>query len=315
MRRKLPPFPAVRAFEASARHLSFKKAAGELCLTQSAISHQIKALEDYLGVQLFYRETRAVVLTSEGSSYLNGITTILDNMATETARISKRETGGSLAVWAAPGFLRWLVPRLSGFHEAYPDIELHLTGSLVRTDFASEDVDINIRWGYEPIKGLLATPLIASTRYPVISPELRRKGPAIQKPDDLRHFTLLHEVGCPNLVNWIAFAGGEIENPGRGLRFDHYDHLLQAAAEGQGIGMGYDVIVSGDIESQRLVRLFDVEYPARILYSLVTPQAWAERPRIAAFRSWVLRETESLKLANELPHLASSGDISVHVRP
>ena len=158
MRRKLPPFPAVRAFEASARHLSFKKAAGELCLTQSAISHQIKALEDYLGVQLFYRETRAVVLTSEGSSYLNGITTILDNMATETARISKREIGGSLAVWAAPGFLRWLVPRLSGFHEAYPDIELHLTGSLVRTDFASEDVDINIRWGYEPIRGLLATP-------------------------------------------------------------------------------------------------------------------------------------------------------------
>jgi LysR family glycine cleavage system transcriptional activator len=192
---------------------------------------------------------------------------------------------------------------------------LHLTGSLVRTDFASEDVDINIRWGYEPIKGLLATPLIASTRYPVISPELRRKGPAIQKPDDLRHFTLLHEVGCPNLVNWIAFAGGEIENPGRGLRFDHYDHLLQAAAEGQGIGLGYDVIVSSDIESQRLVRLFDVEYPARILYSLVTPQAWAERPRIAAFRSWVLRETETLKFANDLPRLVSSGDVSVHIRP
>lgn len=179
MRRKLPPFPAVRAFEASARHLSFKKAAVELCLTQSAISHQIKSLEDYLGVQLFYRETRAVVLTSEGSSYLIGMRAILDNMATETARISKREIGGSLAVWAAPGFLRWLVPRLSGFHETYPDIELHLTGSLVRTDFASEDVDINIRWGYEPIKGLLATPLIASTRYPVISPELRQKGPAI----------------------------------------------------------------------------------------------------------------------------------------
>lgn len=315
MRRKLPPFPAIRAFEASARHLSFKKAAVELCLTQSAISHQIKSLEDYLGVQLFYRETRAVVLTGEGSSYLNGMSTILDSMATETARISKREIGGSLAVWAAPGFLRWLVPRLSGFHEAYPDIELHLTGSLVRTDFASEDVDINVRWGFEPIKGLLATPLIASSRYPVISPELLRKGPAIQKPDDLRHFTLLHEVGCPNLEKWIVFAGGEFENSGKGLRFGHYDHLLQAASEGQGIGLGYDVIVSSDIESQRLVRLFDVEFPARILYSLVTPHAWAERPRIAAFRSWVVRETETLKLANDLPRLAASGDISVHVRP
>ena len=174
---------------------------------------------------------------------------------------------------------------------------------------------MSIRWGYEPINGLLATPLIASTRYPVISPELRRKGLTIQKPDDLRHFTLLHEVGCPNLVNWIAFAGGEIENLGKGPRFDHYDHLLQAAAEGQGIGLGYDVIVSSDIACQRLVRLFDVEYPARILYSLAIPQAWAERPRIAAFRSWVIRETETLNLANELPRLATSGDISVHVRP
>jgi LysR family glycine cleavage system transcriptional activator len=169
--------------------------------------------------------------------------------------------------------------------------------------------------GYEPIKGLLATPLIASTRYPIISPELQRKGPAIQKPDDLRNFALLHEVGCPNLVNWIAFAGGEIENPGRGLRFDHYDHLLQAAAEGQGIGLGYDVIVSSDIESQRLIRLFEVEYPARILYSVVTPKSWAERPRIAAFRSWVINETAALKDANDLPHLATTGDISVHIRP
>lgn len=315
MRRKLPPFPAVRAFEASARHLSFKKAAVELCLTQSAISHQVKSLEDYLGVQLFYRETRAVALTSEGSSYLNGITTILDTMASETARISKRETGGPLAIWAAPGFLRWLVPRLAGFHEAYPDIELHLTGTLVRTDFASEDVDINIRWGFEPIKGLLATPLIASSRYPVISPELLRRGPAIQEPNDLRQFTLLHEVGCPNLEKWIAFAGGEMEIPGRGLRFDHYDHLLQAAAEGQGIGLGYDVIVSGDIEAQRLVRLFEVEYPPRILYSMVTPKTWAERPRIAAFRSWVIKEAAALTHANDLPFLATSGDISVHVRP
>jgi LysR family transcriptional regulator, glycine cleavage system transcriptional activator len=197
VRRKLPPFPAVRAFEASARHLSFKKAAVELCLTQSAISHQIKSLEDYLGVRLFYRDTRAVALTSEGSSYLKGISAILDNMAAETARISEREIGGSLSVRAAPGFLRWMVPRLSGFYEAYPDIELRLSGSLVRADFASEDVDINIRWGFEPIKGLLVTPLVASSRYPVISPELLRRSPAIQKPDDLRHFTLLHEAGCP----------------------------------------------------------------------------------------------------------------------
>jgi LysR family transcriptional regulator, glycine cleavage system transcriptional activator len=315
MRRKLPPFQAIRAFEASARHLSFKKAAQELCLTQSAISHQIKTLEAYLGVQLFFRETRRVALTGEGASYLTGITRILDHMAAETARISKREDRGSLSVRVAPGFLRWLVPRLSGFHKAYPDIDLHLSGSLVRVDFASEDVDISIRWGYEPVKGLHATPLVASSRYPVISPELLRKSPEIQNPNDLRHFTLLHEAGCPNLEKWIVFAGGEIENLGRGLRFDHYDHLLQAAAEGQGIGLGFDIIVAGDIETQRLIRLFDVEYPVRILYSIVTPQSWVSRPRIAAFVSWVMRETAVLKHANDLQRLATTGDISVHVQP
>ncbi|WP_371744625.1 LysR substrate-binding domain-containing protein [Nordella sp. HKS 07] len=235
-------------------------------------------------------------------------------MAAETARISSRDTGGSLSVRAAPGFLRWLMPRLSGFHELYPDIELNLCGSLVRADFASEEVDINIRWGFEPIKGLLVTPLIASSRYPVINPDLLRKSPPIKKPDDLRRFTLLHEAGCPNLENWITFAGGK-PDVGRGLRFDHYDRLLQAVTDGQGIGLGFDVIVSSDIDARRLVRLFDVEFPVRILYSLVTPIAWCERPRVAAFRSWVIGEAAVLKHANDLPRMASSGDISVHIRP
>jgi LysR family glycine cleavage system transcriptional activator len=314
VRRRLPPFPAVRAFEASARHLSFKKAAAELCLTQSAISHQIKALEDYLGVQLFYREAHAVVLTSEGASYLSGISAVLDIMAAETARISRRNGGGPLSVRAAPGFLRWLMPRLSRFHAAYPDIELRLSGSLARADFASEEVDINIRWGYEPTKGLVVTPVAASSRYPVVSPDLLRRGPAIQKPDDLRRYTLLHEAGCPNLESWIAFAGGKSASSA-GLRFDHYDRLLQAAADGQGIGLGYEVIVANDIASQRLIRLFDVDFPARILYSMATPGAWADRPRIAAFRSWVIRETAALKHANDLPRMASAGDVSLHIRP
>jgi LysR family glycine cleavage system transcriptional activator len=265
-------------------------------------------------VQLFYRETRAVVLTAEGSSYLSGITRILDHMAAETARISKREDGGLLSVKAAPGFVRWVLPRLSGFHKAFPDIELQLSCSTLRADFASEEVDINVRWGFEPIKGLLATPIIASSRYPVISPELLRKSHGIHKLDDLRQFTLLHEVGCPNLEKWIIFAGGETESSRRGLRFDHYDHLLQAATDGQGVALGYEVVVARDLECQRLVRLFDVEFPARILYSMVTPQSWADRPRIAAFRSWVIRETAELKHAIDLPRLAS-GDISVHVRP
>jgi LysR family transcriptional regulator, glycine cleavage system transcriptional activator len=315
MRRQLPPFSAVRAFEASARHLSFKKAADELCLTQSAISHQIRTLEEYLGVQLFYREFRGVVLSDDGSSYLLGITDILDRMATETARISKRDIGGALSVRAAPGFVRWLAPRLAAFNDTYPDIELHLSGSLVPADFASEDVDVNIRWGYEPRPGLFTTPLMASTRYPVISPGLLGKGAPLKNPNDLRHYTLLHEGSCFNFEKWIGFAGASVENARRGLSFASYDQLLLAATEGQGVALGYDVIVSGDLDTRRLVRLFDVEFPLLILYSMVTPQSWSERPRIAAFGSWLMKETGALIGANSLPALCCANDVSAHARP
>lgn len=314
MRRQLPPFHAVRAFEASARHLSFKKAAAELCLTQSAISHQIRTLEDYLGVQLFYRKAKGVILTPEGAAYLNGITESLDRMAAETARISNRGIEGPLSVRAAPGFVRWLVPRLGSFRKAYPQIELHLSGSLDLVDFATEPVDVNIRWGFEPKPGLASTPLMASTRYPVISPDLLRKGAALECPEDLRHHVLLHEY-CPNFEKWFDFAGVSVEHPHPGLRFASYDHVLQAALEGHGVALGFDVIVAGDVQAGRLLRLFDVPYPKRILYSLVTPRSWAERPRIVAFRSWLLGETGALTAAAELMSLCNAEDMSVHVTP
>jgi LysR family transcriptional regulator, glycine cleavage system transcriptional activator len=315
MRRKLPPFPAIRAFESSARHLSFKMAADELCLTTSAISHQIKALENYLGLRLFYRKTRGVVLTEEGATFLTAITGILDRMATETARVSKREDRGPLSVRATPGFVRWLVPRLSRFHEAYPAIELELSASMVLADFAGDDVDINIRWGFDPVTDLRSTPLIACSRYPIISPDLLCKGPPIRKPDDLLHYTMLHETGCPNFEKWIAFAGANIESTRRGLSFAHYDHLLQAAIEGHGIGIGFDFVVANDIEAKRLVRLFDIEYPAQVLYSMVTPRSWEERPRISAFRSWLINEVGALPLPHVLPGLLSSGKFTADARP
>ncbi len=319
MRRQLPPFHAVRAFEASARHLSFKKAAQELCLTQSAISHQIKTLEEYLGVQLFYRKGRGTILTPDGSTYLSGITDILDRMATETARISKRGIAGSLSVRAAPGFVRWLVPRLAAFQTTYPDIELHLSASMELVDFASEGVDVNIRWGFESKPNLAATPLMASTRYPVISPDLLRRGRALDRPEDLQHYALLHEGNCPNISTqfekWFDFAGVSVENARQGLRLASYDHVVQAAVEGQGVAIGFDAIVTSDVEAQRLIRLFNIEFPTRILYSMVTPRSWAERPRIAAFRSWLLRETGALTTSADLLRLCADEDISVHAHP
>lgn len=315
MRRQLPPFAAVRAFEASARHLSFKRAAVELCLTQSAISHQVRTLEDFLGVQLFYRGPHGVALTEEGLTYLGSMTDVLDRMSAETMRISKKDMSGMLSVRAAPGFVRWLIPRLSGFHEAHPEIDLQISSSQLVADFASEDVDANIVWGFQPRPGLAVTPLMASSRHPVISPALLRTGPAIEKPEDLLQFTLLHEGNCRNLEKWFAFVGVDSGVGRHGLSFSNYDHVLNAAIAGQGVALGYDAIVAGDVKAQNLVQLFDVDYPVRILYSFVTPLSWSGNPRTAAFRSWLLKETGALDFANNLPLLAAAADVSVHAQP
>lgn len=296
MRRNLPPFPAVRAFEASARHGGFKPAAEELCITQSAISHQIKALEEYLGVQLFHRETRGVELTKEGSHYLAELTDILDRMAAATARIRNNDTSGPLSVRASPGFAaRWLVPRLAAFHDAYPAIELHISGSIRPADFATEDVDIDIRWGYERSHGLRVDPLLAASRFPVASPALLKNGPVLHHPGDLRHHTLLHDENGNDWVRWLELAGISFEASIKGPRFEHCDLLLNAAASGQGIALAFDVLVAGDLADGRLVRPFDLNLPPAIIYSVVTPDAWSSRPKITAFRNWLLTEAGVVK--------------------
>ena len=215
MHRNLPPFPAVRAFEASARHCSFKLAAEELCLTPSAISHQVKTLEDYLGVQLFFRETRGVVLTSEGAGYLQELAGILDRMAAATAHVRSSDASGLLSVRTSPGFAnRWLVPRLATFQEIHPAIELNISTSVRPADFAKEDVDVDIRWGCEPSPGMRVDPLIAATRFPVASPALLKNGPVLHRPDDLRHYTLLHDISGNDWERWFKLAGASFEPPG-----------------------------------------------------------------------------------------------------
>jgi LysR family glycine cleavage system transcriptional activator len=299
MHRNLPPFPAIRAFEASARHCSFKLAAEELCLTQSAISHQVKTLEDYLGVQLFFRETRGVVLTSEGAGYLHELTCVLDRMAAATSHIRNADASGPLSVRATPGFAsRWLVPRLAAFHESCPAIELHISGSVRPVDFAREHVDVEIRWGCTPSPGLRVDPLLAASRFPVTSPTLLKNGAPLRHPNDLRHYTLLHDKTGDDWERWLDLAGASFEAATKGPRFEHCDFLLSAAAAGQGVALAFDVLVVDDLAGGRLVRLFDVNLPPTIIYSVVTPETWSSRPKIAAFRNWLLEEADLSKLEN-----------------
>lgn len=299
MHRSLPPFPAVRAFEASARHCSFKLAAEELCLTQSAISHQVKTLEEYLGVQLFLRETRGVALTGEGADYLHGMTDALDRMAVITEQVRNTDAGGPLSVRATPGFAsRWLVPRLAAFHETCPEIELHISSSVQPVDFTKENVDVNICCGYAPSLGLRVDPLLAASRFPVASPALLKNGSSLGHPDDLRNCILLHDNTGNDWARWLDLAGVSFETANKGPRFAHCDLLLGAAAEGQGVALAFDVLVEGDLASGRLVKLFDVTLPPAIIYYLVTPEAWSIRPRIAAFRNWLLQTAGQSKREN-----------------
>ena len=158
-------------------------------------------------------------------------------------------------------------------------------------DFARENVDVEIRWGCKPSPGLRVDPLLEATRFPVASPALLKNGPALRHPDDLKHFTLLHDNCGNDWARWLELAGAGFEVTIKGPRFAHCDLLLSAAAEGLGVALAFDVLVAGDLASGRLVSPFDLKLPPSIIYSVVTPEAWSNRAKIAAFRNWLLLET------------------------
>jgi len=296
MRRDLPPFTSIRSFEAAARHLSFTAAAEELNVTQSAISHQVKALEDYLGVRLFLRGTREIVLTSEGAGYLCDVSLLLDRLAAATDQVRDKDAAGPLFITATPAFAaRWLVPRLAAFRAALPGIELHVATSLRPPDFAGARVDVAIRFGQEQIPGLLVAPFLSSKRFPVASPRLLNGRRSPGAPDDLRHFTLLHDEVGDEWEAWVRCAGLADFDPSPGPRFEHCELTLRAATEAQGVALAYGTLIEDDLAARRLIRLFDIDLPSRVIYSIVTPEAWTTRPKIAAFRSWLLQQTTARK--------------------
>lgn len=292
MRRKLPPFSAVRAFEAAARHQSFKAAADELCVTQSAISHQVKGLEDFLDAALFRRNANGVELTRCGADYFGDLTLFLDRLDASTERIRGTDISGPLLVRATPAFTsRWLLPRMDGFNRAYPEIELEVTTTNDPMHFPSDGVDILVQYGQEPAEGLRVDAFLTSARFPVCSPELMENGPAIRKPEDLAQVTLLRDVVGDDWANWFACANSKMpEDIIKGPRFAHCELTLRAAEEGQGVALGYGALIDTEITEGRLVKLFDLETPPKVIYSLTCPESWTNRPRIAAFRNWVFAE-------------------------
>jgi len=296
MPRRLPPLNALRAFEAAGRHLSFTKAADELAVTQAAISHQVKGLEETLGVQLFRRFNRRLMLTDAGQRYLPALTEAFERIDGATRRLFADDAGGALRISVANSFAaKWLLPRLPKFLARHPEIDVQVSASDRLTDFGRDDIDMGIRYGRGVYPGLRVDLLMDDKVFPVCSPALLGAARPLHSPEDLRHHTLLHDDvrggEFPDWRKWLAEAGVTGVNPDRGPAYSHSSLVIQAAVEGQGVALARGSLVTLDLEAGRLVQPFGPILPSNFSCYVVAPKATADRPKIKAFRDWLFEET------------------------
>jgi LysR family glycine cleavage system transcriptional activator len=291
MRRSLPPLNALRSFDAAARHQSFTRAADELCVTQGAVSHQVKALETELGLQLFKRERNGLLITDAGRDYLAVVRDIFDRLELATDRLLQRQRSGTITVTTSPDFAaKWLVGRLGRFAEAYPDIELKLAALMHRVDFAREDMDLAIRHGDGQWPELDAVNLSAEELFPVCSPSLMTSRGGLHKPEDVLKFPLLHLDDRRDWSRWLEAAGHSGEGLLHGPILNHASMLIDAAIDAQGIALARTMLAANDLITGRLVRPFQAAIPLRNTYWIVCPKATRSLPKIVAFRDWLLEE-------------------------
>ena len=288
MKRRLPPLTALRAFEAAGRCLSFTKAAEELSVTQAAVSHQIRALEEWFGRPLFRRRNRQVFLTELGQAYLPAVTEALDTLDEATRQLMRQEDGGRLTISVMASFaLTWLVGRLGQFRTLHPSIDVHLNVDDRLVDFAREDVDAAIRYGAGDWPGLTIVKFLSEEMFPVCSPALLEKIP-LRTPDDLRHHTLLHDDMRVDWKMFLMAAGIEGIDATRGPGYTNSALVAQAAVGGQGVALGRSPLVRADLEAGRLVKPLEISLPSEYAFYLVYPEASAKQPKIVAFTEWLL---------------------------
>jgi LysR family transcriptional regulator, glycine cleavage system transcriptional activator len=290
MPRRLPPLNALKAFEAAARSESFTRAAEELHVTQGAVSHQVKALEATLGLKLFNRERQRLTLTDAGREYLAVVRDALDRIALGTERLVLRQTSGALTVSTSPDFAaKWLVYRLGRFAESHPEIELRVSATAPRVDFAREDVDLAVRHGDGKWPGLDAMRLCSERLFPVCSPRLVAGRNGIKTAADLLKFPLLHLNDWTTWERWFE-AAGVSEPVVHGPSVNQASMLIDLAMDGQGVALARTALAAWDLIHGRLVRPVDVSLRMANTYWIVCPKAAAGQPKIATFRNWLLAE-------------------------
>src|SRR5215470_6578973 len=314
MPRRLPPLNALKAFEAAARHVSFTRAAEELCVTQGAVSHQVKALESELGIKLFGREQQRLVITEAGREYLTVVRDALDRIATGTERLVQRQSSGVLTVSTSPDFAaKWLVHRLGRFAEAHPGIDLRVSATMHQVDFAREDVDIAVRHGDGHWPGLHLTRLCVEHLFAVCSPSLAAD---LREPRDVLKLPLLHLDERAAWSAWFEAAGVTGVDAIQGPMLNRASMLIDAAVDGHGIALARTTLAAWDLINKRLVRPFPIALPLSKFYWIVCPKVTASLPKLVAFRDWLLAQaSEDTDQLKALAALAGRGGRRRERRP
>jgi DNA-binding transcriptional LysR family regulator len=291
----LPPLNALRAFEAAARHLSFQKAAGELCVTSGAISHQVKALEAHLGVKLFRRLPQSLELTDDGRALYPELRSIFDSIKRVIDRVDSGHRRRRLSVSVVTTFaLSWLAPRLWQFNEAHPELNVCLMASVETTDFAHEDVDVAIRYGRGPWPGLRQDKLCDDTFTPLCG---RRWRKPLSNPNDLVHVPLLGIKAHDHWGAWLRQADISDIRCAPAQLYDSSRIAIDAAICGAGVAIGNPHLHAGLLKAKWLYQPFDLAAKNGDGYWIVCPEESIQRPHIVAFRDWLLATTEYLRSA------------------
>jgi len=307
MAARIPSLNGLKAFESAARHLSFTQAAHELSVTQTAISHQIRRLEDELGVRLFLRAKDGLTLTPEGRAYLPGVHSAFNELRYSTQMLLGSRENNALTISTLVSLAsKWLLPRLGSFQEAFPGIDVRVTASTELVDFHKAGIDAAIRYGRGDWPGLRADRLMSDEVFPVCSPRLLAGPNALKAPSDLRHHRLLQVSGMTDddWGIWLNAAGQpQALAEGSRLTFDLAMMAVQAAIDGLGVCIGRSTYVDEDLKAGRLVAPFDLKLKSDLGFYLVTPLENADSNKVQAFRTWLMEQVDSA--ADLLPQAAS----------